>query len=40
MQKQNVFFQTSIKLASRLYDAKTLHYSAKIEECGHDPKAP
>ena len=23
----------------RLYDAKTLHYSAKTEECGHDPKA-
>ena len=22
----------------RLYDAKTLHYSAKIEECGRDPK--
>ena len=23
----------------RLYDAKTLHYSAKIKECGQDPKA-
>ena len=23
----------------RLYDAKTLHYSDKIEECGRDPKA-
>ena len=23
----------------RLYDANTLHYSAKIEECGRDPKA-